>query len=38
MRIAELNPGTTVCTTNGHFRFFLKSSGEIIAVLAPFAG
>jgi predicted nucleic acid-binding protein len=38
VRMAELNPGTVVCTTDGHFRFFRKSSGEIIALLAPFAG
>jgi predicted nucleic acid-binding protein len=38
VRMADLNPATTVCTTDGHFRFFRKSSGEIIAVLAPFAG
>jgi predicted nucleic acid-binding protein len=38
VRMAELNPGTTVCTTDSHFRFFRKSSGEIIALLAPFAG
>jgi predicted nucleic acid-binding protein len=38
VRMAELNPGATICTTDGHFRFFRKSSGEIITVLAPFAG
>ena len=38
VRMAELNPGTAVCTTDGHFRFFRKSSGEIMALLAPFAG
>ena len=38
VRIADLNPGATVCTTDGHFRFFRKSSGEIIAWAAPFTG
>ncbi|MGA2658923.1 MAG: PIN domain-containing protein [Verrucomicrobiota bacterium] len=38
VRMSELNPGAAVCTTDGHFRFFRKSSGEIIALLAPFAG
>jgi len=38
VRMAELNPGAVVCTTDSHFRFFRKSSGEIIALLAPFAG
>jgi predicted nucleic acid-binding protein len=38
VQMAELNPVATVCTTDGHFRFFRKSSGEVIAVLAPFAG
>jgi uncharacterized protein len=38
VRMAELNPGAIVCTTDGHFRFFRNSSGEIIALLAPFAG
>jgi predicted nucleic acid-binding protein len=37
VRMAELNPGTAVCTTDGHFRFFRKSSGDIVALLAPFA-
>jgi uncharacterized protein len=38
VRMAELNSRATVCTTDGHFRFYRKSSGEIIAWLAPFAG
>lgn len=38
VRMAELNLGAMVCTTDGHFRFFRKSSGELIALLAPFAG
>jgi hypothetical protein len=29
---------TIICTTDGHFRFFRKSSGEIIELVAPFAG
>jgi predicted nucleic acid-binding protein len=36
VRMAELNAGSTVCITDGHFRFFRKSSGEIIDLLAPF--
>jgi uncharacterized protein len=36
VRMVELNPGTTVCTTDGHFQFFRKSSGEPIPLLAPF--
>jgi predicted nucleic acid-binding protein len=38
VRMAELNSKATVCTTDGHFRFFRKLSGEIIDLLAPFAG
>jgi hypothetical protein len=38
VRMAELNSKATVCTTDGHFRFYRKSSGEMIAWLAPFAG
>ncbi len=38
VRMTELNPGSAVCTTDSHFRFFRKSSGEVIALLAPFAG
>jgi len=37
VRMADLNAGSAVCTTDGHFQFFRKSSGEIIALLAPFA-
>jgi predicted nucleic acid-binding protein len=36
VRMAELNPGAAVCTTDSHFRFFRKSSGETIALPAPF--
>src|SRR5580700_3106079 len=32
VRMVELTPGATVCTTDSHFRFFRKSSGEIIAL------
>ena len=38
VRMADLNSNAVVCTTDSHFRFFRKSSGEIIALLAPFAG
>jgi predicted nucleic acid-binding protein len=38
VRIAELNPGSSICTTDSHFRFFRKSSGETLALLAPFSG
>jgi predicted nucleic acid-binding protein len=38
VRMADLNANAVVCTTDGHFRFFRKSSGEIIPLLAPFAG
>jgi predicted nucleic acid-binding protein len=38
VRMADLHSNALVCTTDGHFRFFRKSSGEIIALLAPFTG
>jgi len=38
MRMAERNSQGIVCTTDGHSSFFRKSSGEIVALLAPFAG
>jgi predicted nucleic acid-binding protein len=38
VRMADLNANAVVCTTDGHFHFFRKSSGEIIALQAPFAG
>ena len=38
VRLAELNPGFTVCTTDGQFRFFRKNEREVISLLAPFAG
>jgi predicted nucleic acid-binding protein len=37
VRMAELNPQAALCTVDGHFRFFRKSSGENIELLAPFA-
>jgi len=38
VRLAELHPGATVCTTDSHFEFFRKHQHEIIPLLAPFAG
>ena len=38
VRMAELYPDSTVCTTDGHFRFFRKHSREPIPLLAPFDG
>ena len=37
VRLAELNTGSTVCTTDGDFRFFRKNGREPISLLAPFA-
>lgn len=37
VRLAELHAGATVCTTDGHFRFFRKQGQEVIPLLAPFA-
>ena len=37
VRLAELHPDATVCTTDGHFRFFRKHGQENIPLLAPFA-
>lgn len=37
VRLAELQAGATVCTTDGHFRFFRKQGQEKIPLLAPFA-
>ena len=36
VRLSELNPGTAVCTTDKHFRFFRQSSGGVITLIAPF--
>lgn len=37
VRLAELHPDATVCTTDGHFKFFRKHQRENIPLLAPFA-
>jgi len=37
VRLAELHADITVCTTDGHFRFFRKNGQEPIRLLAPFA-
>ena len=37
IRLAELHVDTTVCTTDGHFRFFRKDGHEAIPLLSPFA-
>jgi len=37
VRLAELQTDVTVCTTDGHFRFFRKNGHEPISLLAPFA-
>jgi len=36
VRLSELCPQATVCTTDGHFRFFRKHGQEVIPLLAPF--
>ena len=36
VRLAELYPDATVCTTDSDFRFYRKNREEIIPVLAPF--
>lgn len=36
VRLAELHADATVCTTDGHFKFFRKHERENIALLAPF--
>ena len=36
VRLAELFPEATVCTTDGHFKFFRKHERESISLLAPF--
>jgi len=36
VRLAELFPGTTVCTTDSHFQFFRQHQRERIPLLAPF--
>jgi uncharacterized protein len=37
VRLAELNLDATVCTTDGHFRFFRRKGSQNIPLLAPFA-
>ncbi len=36
VRLTELHAGSTVCTTDGDFRFFRKNGHEPISLLAPF--
>ena len=36
VRLAELNPDATVCTTDSDFRFYRKNERETIPLLAPF--
>jgi predicted nucleic acid-binding protein len=36
LRLAEIHPDTTVCTTDSHFNFFRKNARESIPLLAPF--
>jgi predicted nucleic acid-binding protein len=35
VRLAELHPGSVVCTADGHFRFFRKRGHETIELLSP---
>jgi uncharacterized protein len=37
VRLAELHPEATVCTTDTDFRFYRKNEREAIPLLAPFA-
>ena len=37
VRLAELHPDATICTTDGHFQFYRKLQRENIPLLAPFA-
>lgn len=36
VRLAELHPGTTVCTTDSDFRFYRMNERQVIPLLAPF--
>lgn len=36
VRLAELHPGSVVCTTDGDFHVFRKNIREPIALLSPF--
>ncbi len=38
VRLAEIHTNVTVCTTDGHFRFFRKNGHELIPLLSPFIG
>ncbi len=35
VRLAEMFPDTTVCTTDSHFQFFRKRQRDVIPLLAP---
>lgn len=35
VRLAELHPTSTVCTTDSHFKFFRAGSTKVIPMLAP---
>ena len=35
VRLAELHPEATVCTTDSDFRFYRKNEREVIPLLAP---
>lgn len=37
VRLAELHPEASVCTTDTDFRFYRKNERETISLLAPFA-
>lgn len=37
VRLTELHPDASVCTTDGHFKFFRQHQCENIPLLAPFA-
>src|SRR5437899_730698 len=37
LRLAEIHAEATVCTTDGHFRFFRKHQDQVVSLLAPFA-
>jgi predicted nucleic acid-binding protein len=36
VRLAEIHPDATVCTTDSHFKFFRKHERKNIPLLAPF--
>ena len=37
VRLAEMFPNATVCTTDSHFRFFRRHGQENIPLIAPFS-